>query len=169
MEDNPLNLSILDKNTAKVIDVLQVALMRVSRFSLLPELYEIFGKETLVKFLDIFAGTIVQVPSREILERAIRDTSIFMRLSEAKDDEYKRAEALDFLAARFGISRASVITAHESMCRFLRACGVEVRNGRENGAGGGSPGESSGGGGEGGADASCEPTTESAPPCSGDT
>lgn len=43
----------------------------------LPELYTIFGKEAFIKFLDIFAGTRISVPTRDEIEESSRNHAIY--------------------------------------------------------------------------------------------
>ena len=99
-------VSILDAHAARKIDALQVALLRISHTSVLPELYEVFGTETLLEFLDIFGGVTVEVPSREILENAIRDTFIFFQLDTCEDSE--KSDVEKDLSDRYGITKLQV-------------------------------------------------------------
>src|SRR5262245_55180577 len=96
-------IKILDKLTKRYLDALYVVLLRSSDQSLLPELYDIFGKELLIKFLDVFAGMQFRVPSREILERAVRDVDIYIRMSDVRN-----SEVLEDLSTRHNISKDDV-------------------------------------------------------------
>lgn len=75
---------IMDRLTKKRLDILAVILLARSRETLLPELLEIFGREATLKFLDIFGDCEFKVPPREELERAVRDTEIYLRLTQSK-------------------------------------------------------------------------------------
>lgn len=76
-------LHILDKNLMEHMDTLYLVLVHTSRMTLLPELYEVFGKEAVVKFMDVFAGTTVQVPPRAVLENCVRDVDIYLTLKKS--------------------------------------------------------------------------------------
>ena len=110
-------VSILDAHAARKIDALQVALLRISHTSVLPELYEVFGTETLLEFLDIFGGVTVEVPSREILENAIRDTFIFFQLDTCEDSE--KSDVEKDLSDRYGITKLQVKHIYQDMQEFM--------------------------------------------------
>jgi Mor family transcriptional regulator len=56
-------------------------LRETSGTSMLPELFEVFDPEeesgTLARFLDVFAGVTFDVPSRDNIQRHIRDAAIY--------------------------------------------------------------------------------------------
>jgi hypothetical protein len=114
-----LKWDIFDPSAAKHIDALQMALTRTGRDTLLPELYEIFGKEATIKFLDIFAGTTVKVPSKQVIENAIRDTFIYLTLKKAKRSyNIKPADVVNDLADRYSIERETVNLIYREMEKF---------------------------------------------------
>lgn len=55
---------------------LELALSVVKR-SLLPEVYEEVGYEATMRFVEIFGGTSLRVPTMSELERAVRDVDIY--------------------------------------------------------------------------------------------
>lgn len=59
--------------------------MSCGSYTFLPELYDIFGREATIKFLDVFAGCKLRVPRLEKLEVLARDTSIYMRIENVSD------------------------------------------------------------------------------------
>jgi len=111
------SLSIFDPAVTKHIDALQMALVRAGRDTILPELYEIFGKADLLKFLDIFAGTTVEVPPKAVVENAIRDTYVYLSLEEAVDSGNKKRvqDVVGYLADRYSISRKALWNIHREM------------------------------------------------------
>ena len=111
---------IFDNSIGKHIDALQIAMIRAGRETLLPEIYEIFGKEATIKFLDIFAGTTVKVPTKKVLENAIRDTFIYLALqkSDKSNGKIKRRDVVDDLADRYSIEREKVNDIYLDMKRF---------------------------------------------------
>jgi len=112
--------NIFDPGAVNHIDALQVALLRSSKDTLLPELYEIFGKSKLLKFLDIFSGTTIVVPDRDLVENSIRDTFIYISVSKAVT--YRKKERVmgivKDLADRYSISKDDVWNIYQSMKRF---------------------------------------------------
>lgn len=99
-----MSLDILNSADRKVLDTLYLVLLDLGQQSLLPELLEVFGKETLIKFLDVFAGVTVQVPPAEEIKRAVRDTNIYVTLSQAQN----RAEALKSLELEHSLDERSI-------------------------------------------------------------
>src|SRR5262245_2444828 len=68
---------MLDRDASRLIDVFMPVMVAWTRKTLIPELYEVFGSEHLMLFLDLFAGTRVEVPSRDLILTALRDADIF--------------------------------------------------------------------------------------------
>jgi len=99
----------------KHIDALQVALLRAGKDTLLPEIYDIFGREKLLKFLDIFAGTTVVVPTKKVLEDSIRDTYIYLGMEKAKAQRKVMTDVVRDLAIRYDIDNRKVHTIYEDM------------------------------------------------------
>ena len=110
--------AIFDNSSIKHIDALQVSLLRAGKNTLLPELYDIFGKEKLLKFLDIFAGTTVKVPTKKVLEYAIRDTYIYLGMEKARTSGHKKKRMPDVvkdLAARYDIDEFHIWKIYNDM------------------------------------------------------
>lgn len=73
----------------KYVDLWHIVLLRCARNTVLPDLLEVFGKEALIKFLDIFAGTTFRVPSREVLEHSVRDVDIYIQVKRHGSDAFR--------------------------------------------------------------------------------
>lgn len=85
-------------------DLLKLVLLQADELSMLPELFDIFGSNTLLRFLDVFGGMTLRVPTRSDIERAIRDVTLFLGVSRAPD----RADAVTYYMHHYGMSRADV-------------------------------------------------------------
>lgn len=68
---------LLDRTLLSCADLFLALLLRDGTLTYLPELYEVFGPEKLVDFLDIFAGATFEVPSTEVLSKIARDISVY--------------------------------------------------------------------------------------------
>ena len=112
-----MELRILDPNMDEYVDVLKVIMLYTDRFSLLPELYEVFGEEHLLRFLDVFAGTIIEVPPPEVLERAVRDVTIYMRMK--KSGPVGRGKVISALAEELLISEESVKQTYREVSKII--------------------------------------------------
>lgn len=62
-----------------------LVLLSTDAYTLLPELYDIFGEENLIKFLDAFAGNTIKVPSKREFNKAIQKVEIYSRLEVKKN------------------------------------------------------------------------------------
>lgn len=105
-EDLFRGISILDKTSGRFLDVLEVVLQLSCPNSHIPEILSIFGKDCLVKFLDVFAGTTLRVPSRQALEGAMRDVVIYTTLVQTCASQ--RPDVVKRLAKSFGTTTDKV-------------------------------------------------------------
>lgn len=78
-------ISIIDRRTGKMLDALEIVLLYRFSETLLPEIFDVIGKEKFIEFLSVFSGMTVKVPDLEELKKAIRDTSIFLEVSKGTD------------------------------------------------------------------------------------
>ncbi len=93
------------QKTNNRVKLLMLVLLNTDAYTFLPELLDLFGEDKLLKFLDVFSGTSIQVPSREKLGKSIRDVDIFCRLEYAKhkptykelSEEYEVSEKYIYL------------------------------------------------------------------------
>lgn len=112
-------LGIFDPiTTSHDCDILRAALIETCANSHIPELYLIFGRENFLKFLDIFAGTTLTVPSREQLNGVLRNVAIFLALERAPDGT--KENLISDLAVHYGITRGLVIKAFIEMEERLK-------------------------------------------------
>ncbi len=81
--------NILDSLKGRQIEVFYVLLVSSGKYTFLPELYDIFGKEATIKFLQIFAGCTFKVPSVKKLRLLARDTTIYVRLERANKAQHE--------------------------------------------------------------------------------
>lgn len=109
----------------EVVPLLRAAVLYTSKYELLPEILDIFGDSTFLKFLDIFAGRVIRVPTRKEVADVIRDVGIWMALSnpdplmrEAKEAEY---------VGQFGFTRTRLRKIHEAMDDVMNGMGIELR------------------------------------------
>jgi Mor family transcriptional regulator len=75
-------LTILDRKVLDYLNAFHVVLIDAAGDSVLPELVRVFGSKAVIRFLDVFAGMTVTVPSRAVIENSIRDMLIYMRLKK---------------------------------------------------------------------------------------
>lgn len=80
-------LSIFDAASHRYIELLHLVLVDVAARTHLPEIYEVFGKDLILKFLDTFSGATIRVPPRDIIENSLQDVCIYMRLKDLPGEE----------------------------------------------------------------------------------
>lgn len=104
--DEELGVSIYDHVTGSFSTVLRVALERTSPRSHVLALFDIFGQETFLKFLDVFAGTRVDVPSKAKLEDALKQTTIYLELIRTSPGQ--RSARIKELARKYRMTAGDV-------------------------------------------------------------
>jgi len=100
------------------VDVLYALLVSLDETQFIPELYEIFGREHLVKFLDIFAGQTVKVPPREVIEKCIKEVFIWYKVQAG-------VMSLARVAKEFGVSIPYVQNVCERVHKALLQVGIK--------------------------------------------
>lgn len=118
-----MGLKLLDGRAAAAVAPLAVALMYEDKFGVLPELYEIFGQDALIKFLDVFAGRHIEVPPRDILERRIRDVRIWLELGRRDEPDVTHA-----LANEYGISTQAVREVYRTVSSYMERLHLRVES-----------------------------------------
>ena len=109
---------MLDKDASRLIDVFIPVMVAWTRKTLIPELYEVFGTEHLMRFLDLFAGTRVEVPSRDLILTALRDADIYAAVATHQDsvrglarkygvEDHRVADAYARVAAIVGVTKGT--------------------------------------------------------------
>jgi hypothetical protein len=97
-------VSIAAELSERHLKALKVILLVCQELSVLPELLEIFGQDKLIKFLDIFCGQTVRVPSKHEIKMAIRDVDIWVTLTGKNDLAH-----MELLAERHTLTRQKVV------------------------------------------------------------
>ena len=72
--------TVLSHLTGRQVETFYALLVSSGQYTFLPELYDIFGREITIKFLDVFAGCKIRVPKFEVLEELARNTAIYVRI-----------------------------------------------------------------------------------------
>src|SRR5262249_1540632 len=110
---------LFDNDVISSIYVFIPVMLSWTRNTLIPELYEVFGTEHLMRFLDLFAGTRFEVPSRDLILTALRDADIYATLAAHKN-------TVRGLATKYGVEEHRVADAYT---RVTAIVGVPKGNG----------------------------------------
>jgi len=84
------DVKIFEKYSGGIIDPVELLLLYSSRMTLLPELYDALGREYALRFLDIFSGRTISIPSQEAMNRDLRDVAIFLRIHKNDTPERRK-------------------------------------------------------------------------------
>jgi hypothetical protein len=103
---------LLDKDASCLIDVFIPVMVAWTRKTLIPELYEVFGNQHLMLFLDLFADTRFEVPSRDLILTALRDADIYATLAAHKD-------SVRGLATKYGVAQHQVADAYARVAAIV--------------------------------------------------
>ncbi len=122
---SPHNPHILDKDLLELVDVFHVVLLDTAAHTVLPEILEVFGVDTAIKFMDLFAGVTLKVPSREILNDSANKAFIFNKLRQDDSPENVRR-----VAQEYGMTVEAVTSVYKHYSEILRKDG-KIRNRRK--------------------------------------
>jgi len=75
---------LIDPDLPRFIDTFAAVLIYHYEETLLPDLIDVFGPKMLPKFLDVFAGTTFEVPTRRKIEEVVRNVSIYLSIKEGR-------------------------------------------------------------------------------------
>jgi hypothetical protein len=103
---------LFDKDVSSLIDVFIPVMLAWTRKTLIPELYEVFGDQHLMRFLDLFAGTRFEVPSRDLILTAVRDADIYATLAAHK-------ATVGGLATKYGLEEHRVSDAYARVAALV--------------------------------------------------
>lgn len=111
---------ILDPQVRDHVDTLRVILLSACSQTIFPELLEIFGPEQVVRFMDIFGGLTIKVPSRTFLQQATRDVDIYTMMTNSPEPE----AAVDYLAIKYDMDPVYVRDCFSRVKEIRRRYGV---------------------------------------------
>jgi len=83
MRSNELT-KLSEPTTNLASSIVYIMLLRSGKYSFLPELLDVVGKDQMMDLLQMFAGMKMQFPTMEELQRYAKEVSIFFRLEKVK-------------------------------------------------------------------------------------
>lgn len=125
--------AVLSHLSGRQVEVFYALLISSGRYTFLPELYDIFGREATIRFLEIFAGCRIKVPSVERLENLARSTAIYVRLRQA-GNEKRQAMITQILAEEYDLTEDRIRTIYQKTKKNLEeTLGVRFIKGKRRG------------------------------------
>lgn len=97
---------VLSHLSGRQVEIFYALLVSSGKYSFLPELYDIFGRDATMEFLEIFAGCKLKVPKVERLEELARAVAIYVRIDSAPSAQH--ASIVDTLAEEYELSKDRV-------------------------------------------------------------
>jgi len=101
-------------------DLLLFALIIDNKYTLLPEIYKVFGKKYLLKFLDVFGGSTISVPSHEDLLYTVKNVQIYLDAKFRVDGYPTFSE----IAKKYGISKKEALEIYHEMGEAVKKSGI---------------------------------------------
>lgn len=117
------DIRLFDQNLDRYVDALYAVFVATDEMQFFPEMKDIFGKEAVVKFLDIFAGQTIVIPPREVLEAKIRDVSMWLEICKSGD------EVVPALAKDHNLTEQQVRDKTRIISEAMQRVGVVTQNG----------------------------------------
>lgn len=109
--------ALLSHLSGRQVEAFYVLLVSSGRYTFLPELYEVFGRESTLKFLELFEGCSVRVPKLKRLERLAQQATVYVRIERATRGA--RPQIIHALSREYGISEDRIRTIHKRTKRKL--------------------------------------------------
>lgn len=108
MNNRKLKELVQDRKTFGNVDPVEAVLFLTSRYSLLPDIFDIFGREQAIEFLERFGGKTIKIPSVKNVEEAIQQLVIWKALTaDDSQENYKR------LSSKYGLKESELRTAKQ--------------------------------------------------------
>lgn len=117
----PTEVRILDTRLRKHMDLFRLVLLQTGQYTLFPEMLEVFGQESVIKFLDIFGGITIRVPDRGVLERAVRDVDIYVTMAKCDNPE-----VVGDLARKYEVDEGYVRELYLKVASLQEAIGAKL-------------------------------------------
>jgi len=108
-------LLVQDRKVLRGIDPVKAVLFLCARHTLLPEIFESFGTESTLSFLESFGGKTVKIPSIKAVKDAIMSITIWEEMEAAINKE----EASKRLAKRFNVREGEIRLAYSKVKEML--------------------------------------------------
>lgn len=117
---------IYHRNKGQFITALKAAVLLECQYDALPEIFDVFGDEAL-KFVEIFSGRTVKVPSVRDLVTRLKQVSVYVAMGSCEGDEEKMERVVALAALRFGMRKAEVRQHYLNMKTLMDNLAMELR------------------------------------------
>lgn len=124
---------VYHRNKGEFISMLKAAVMIECPYDVLPEVFDVFGDDAL-KFVEIFSGRTISVPSVKDLVTKLRQVAVWVTLGSVEGDKQKFERMVDTAAGRFNMRKADVRQTYLHMQTLMDNLAMELRpktNGKE--------------------------------------
>jgi hypothetical protein len=108
LRDTNKKLLTAERKDFRGLDAIEAVLFLCGKYTMLPEIFEIFGPEKAWKFLTVFGGRTIKVPSEKSVQESISHLLIWSELSNTHDSQ---REAIKRLAHRYDMKDSEVRSA----------------------------------------------------------
>jgi hypothetical protein len=105
-----MNLTALNLDNLKSSDALVMLMMHEWPETYMPEIIKLFGQTRALRFIDFFGGLTVDVPSREVMVKLVKDVDIYTAMEG--DDSIL---SVDRLSVKYEVSPESIKRTHKKV------------------------------------------------------
>jgi len=109
--------AVLTNLQGRQVEAFYVLLVASGKYTFLPEIYDIFGRDGTVRFLEIFAGCRIKVPKLERLEKLAQHAAIYIRLEKARKNQ--KASVVHALALEYDLTESQIRKIHATTKKTL--------------------------------------------------
>ncbi len=98
---------LLISSEGKELELFYAMLVSYEDLSFLPELYDIFGRDNTAKFIEMFAGCSINVPSLEKLKQLYKDVLIYYKIKSV-DSSDRKAIVVKTLSGEYDLTEDQI-------------------------------------------------------------
>jgi len=117
---------IFHRNRERFVTALHAAVLLECPFDALPEIFDIFGDDAL-KFVEIFSGRTVAVPSVRDLVTKLKQVSVYTAMGSCEGDKEKIERVVEQVATRLGMRKTEVRQTYINMKSLMDSLAMELR------------------------------------------
>jgi len=103
------------------VNILMMMLLVNDEYDVLPELYEIFGEDKLIKFLDVFSGITIKVPDRSRLMECVEMIESYQILYKTTEETEERVT--EDLAIKYEVSVEKIGQWYDRVEKIIKKTG----------------------------------------------
>ena len=98
--------------------IIYILLLRSGKYTFLPELLDVVGREKMVELLQLFAGMQFKFPATSEIEKYAKEVTIFFRVHRAMPKQ--RASVVKDLADEYFVDEDTINLAYRKIAHLIK-------------------------------------------------